>query len=218
VRTRGGDTVETITYLHGYASGPESTKGLAMEKRFAEIGIPVRRLDLTPGERGFERSSPLTMLAVVERELVASPSTVLMGSSLGGYLAALAAARGARVEKLVLLAPAFRLAERWVERMTPEEIAAWRRDGLEVDYYAQNRRTRIGWQFMEDARTLPPYPAVSIPTLCITGVKDELVPLGDVEEFVRRTPAARLVTVADGHELTDSIPRIFEEARAFLGR
>jgi pimeloyl-ACP methyl ester carboxylesterase len=217
VTRRGGGAVQSITYLHGFASGASSTKGVAMEQRFAEIGTPVRRLELTPGEGGFERSSPLTMLEIVERELVAAPATVLMGSSLGGYLAAMAAARGARVERLVLLAPAFRLAERWLQRMTPEEIATWRRDGLEVDYYAQNRRARIDWRFIEDARALPAYPAVSIPTLCITGVRDELVPLADVEEFVRRTPTARLVTVDDGHELTASIPRIFEEARAFLG-
>jgi pimeloyl-ACP methyl ester carboxylesterase len=212
-----GQRVESITYLHGFASGAQSTKGLAMDRRFAEIGTAVRRLELTPGDGGFERSSPLTMLAVVERELAAAPSQVLMGSSLGGYLAALAAGRGARVEKLVLLAPAFRLAERWLERMAPEEIERWRREGLDVDYYAQNRRARVGWQFMEDALSLPAYPAVSVPTLCITGVRDTLVPLADVEEFVRRTPSARLVTVEDGHELTDSIPRIFEETRAFIG-
>jgi hypothetical protein len=216
VRARAGEEPTSITYLHGFASGARSTKGVAMEQRFAEIGTPVRLLDLTPGKDGFERSSPLTMLAVVERELAAAPSTVLMGSSLGGYLAALAAARGAHVKKLVLLAPAFRLAERWVERMTPEEIEGWRRDGLEVDYYAQGRRARVGWKFMEDARALPAYPSVSLPTLCITGVRDELVPLADVEEFVRRTPSARLVTVEDGHELTASIPRIFEETRAFI--
>lgn len=217
MRARGGEKVENVTYLHGFASGARSTKGVAMERLFAEIGVPVHRLELTPGEGGFERSTPLTMLSIVERELSAAPSTVLMGSSLGAYLAAMAAARGARVEKLVLLAPAFRLAERWVERMTPEEIEGWRRDGLEVDYYAQNRRARVGWRFMEDARALPAYPSVSIPTLCITGVRDELVPLADVEEFVRRTPTATLVTVDDGHELVDSIQRIFDETRAFLG-
>lgn len=217
MNARAASGAQSITYLHGFASGAGSTKGTAMERLFGEVGVPVRRLELTPGEGGFERSTPLTMLEIVERELAAAPSDVLMGSSLGGYLAALAAARGARVEKLVLLAPAFRLAERWLARMTPEEVERWRREGLETDYYAQNRRARIGWRFMEDALTLPAYPEVAVPTLCITGTRDELVPLADVREFVRRTPAATLVTVDDGHELVDSIPRIFEEARRFIG-
>lgn len=217
MRGASGGRIESITYLHGFASGARSTKGVAMQQRFAEIGTPVRLLELTPGEGGFERSSPTTMLEIVERELVAAPATVLMGSSLGGYLAAMASARGAHVEKLVLLAPAFRLAERWLGRMAPAEIDAWREGGLEVDYYAQNRKARVGWRFMEDALRLPAYPSVAVPTLCITGARDELVPLADVEEFVRRTPTARLVVVDDGHELTASIPRIFDETRAFLG-
>lgn len=207
-----------ITYLHGFASGAQSTKGVALEKRFAEVGVPLRRLELTPGDSGFEQSSPLTMLSVLEQDLRAHPARVLMGSSLGGYLAALAASRGAAAEKLVLLAPAFRLAERWLERMSAAEVEDWRQRGLEVDYYAQNRRTRVGWRFMADAQTLPAYPAVTVPTLCITGARDELVPLADVEEFVRRTPSAKLVVVDDGHELLASLPRIYDEARAFIGR
>jgi len=37
-----------------------------------------------------------------------------------------------------------------------------------------------------------------------------------VEAWVARTPSARLVVVEDGHELTASLDRIFEETRAFL--
>ena len=57
-----------------------------------------------------------------------------MGSSLGGYLAALIASRNPEVERAVLLAPAFRLAERWRARMTAEELAGWKKDGLLVDH------------------------------------------------------------------------------------
>ena len=43
---------------------------------------------------------------------------ILMGSSLGGYLAALYAARHANVERLVLLAPAFNFPTRWRQRFS----------------------------------------------------------------------------------------------------
>jgi uncharacterized protein len=205
-----------ILYLHGFASGPASAKGRALEERFRALGAGFVRADLTPGEDGFERSTPLTMLAEAERLARLHRPRVLMGSSLGGYLSALLAPRLEGVERLVLLAPAFRLFERWRARVGPEEERAWRAEGLLVHHHATDRKRRIGWAFMEDAATLPAFPAVALPTLCLAGRRDELVPLEDVAAFVARTPSARLVELDDGHELVASIDRIFEEARGFL--
>jgi uncharacterized protein len=206
-----------ILYLHGFASGPSSRKGLELERRFTEAGLPFERADLTPGEDGFERSTPLTMLAEVERLVRESEPSALVGSSLGGYLAALASARGAAPERLVLLAPAFRLFDRWRTRLSAEEMERWRREGLPVLHEPSGRERRLGYAFWEEAGGLPAYPEVQVPTLCLAGRKDEIVPLEDVAAFVERTPLARLVVLDDGHDLLASIDRIFEEARAFLG-
>lgn len=206
-----------ILYLHGFASGPDSRKGLALAGRFAALGVPFLRADLTPGPDGFERSTPLTMLAEVDRLVALHRPRAIIGSSLGGYLAAIAAARRPTgLERVVLLAPAFHLFERWRGRVSPEDERAWRDRGLEVDHVASGRRRSIGWSFMEDAATLPAYPEVRIPVLCLAGRRDDVVPLEDVERFVALTPAARLVVLDDGHELLGSVDRIFEEARAFL--
>jgi hypothetical protein len=206
-----------LLYLHGFASGPSSHKARVLSERFAAIGIHLEVPDLTPGTEGFERSSPSSMLAIAERLLGdAKPPHAVIGSSLGGYLAAVAASRDPSIERLVLLAPAFRLFERWSARLTPAELADWRAEGLETMHYASNRRRRVGWQFFEDAQGFPAFPAVRVPTLCIAGTKDDTVPIADVEAFVARTPSARLVAVEDGHELATSLDRIFEEARAFL--
>jgi pimeloyl-ACP methyl ester carboxylesterase len=206
-----------LLYLHGFASGPGSHKARVLSERFRALGIPIQIPDLTPGEDGFERSSPSSMLAIAEATLArGEPPHAIIGSSLGGYLAALAASRDPSIERLVLMAPAFRLFERWEARLGPGELAAWRRDGLETMHFASNRRRRVGWQFFEDARRLPAFPEVRVPALCVGGTRDDTVPLADVEAFVERTPAARLVAVEDGHDLAASIERIFEEARAFL--
>ncbi len=208
-----------LLYLHGFASGPSSRKAQELARRFAEIGVPVRIPDLTPGEDGFERSTPSSMRAVAEAELArAAPPHAIIGSSLGGYLAADIASRDASVQRLVLLAPAFRLFERWGARLGPAELADWRAHGLETFHFATGRKRRLGYRFLEDARGWPAFPAVQVPTLCIAGRADETVPLADVEAFVDRTPSARLVVVEDGHELLASMDRIFDEARAFLGR
>jgi pimeloyl-ACP methyl ester carboxylesterase len=173
--------------------------------------------DLTPGPDGFERSSPTSMRSVAEAALAGADGPhAIVGSSLGGYLAALVASGDPSVGRLVLMAPAFRLFERWSARLTPAELAAWRAEGLETMHFGSGRRRRIGWQFFDDARRLPAFPEVRVPTLCIAGTRDETVPFADVEAFVARTPSARLVAVDDGHDLAASLDRIFEEARSFL--
>jgi uncharacterized protein len=206
-----------ILYLHGFASGPSSHKARALSERFAAIGVRLAVPDLTPGDDGFERSSPSSMLAVVERALAAAPPPhAIIGSSLGGYLAAAIASRDPAVERLVLLAPAFRLFERWSARLTEAQKADWRANGLETFHFASNRKRRLGWQFFEDAARHPAFPEVRVPVLCLAGTRDETVPLADVEAFVARTPSARLVALDDGHELAASLDRIYEEGRAFL--
>jgi len=206
-----------ILYLHGFASGPGSTKGRMLEERFAAAGVPFLRADLTPGEDGFERSTPVTMLAEAERLVERHRPRWVMGSSLGGYLAALVASRDPSIERIVLLAPAFRLHERWRERLGPAEQERWRTEGLVVHHFASGRTRRIGWAFLEDAAKLPAYPRVDVPVLCLAGRHDELVPLPDVERFAAQTPGARLVVLEDRHELLASVDRIYSEASAFFG-
>jgi pimeloyl-ACP methyl ester carboxylesterase len=206
-----------LLYLHGFASGPSSHKARVLSARFRAMGVHLEVPDLTPGPDGFERSTPSSMLAVAEARLAAAaPPHALVGSSLGGYLSAVAASRRPSIERLVLLAPAFRLFDRWRARLTDDEVEDWRANGRETMHYASNRTRRIGWGFFEDARGFPPFPEVRVPTLCFAGTRDETVPIADVEAFVARTPTARLVAVDDGHELAASLDRIFEEARDFL--
>jgi pimeloyl-ACP methyl ester carboxylesterase len=206
-----------LLYMHGFGSGPVSHKARTLAARFAAAGVRLEVPDLTPGEDGFERSSPSSMLAEAERVLAdGAPPHGIIGSSLGGYLAAVAAGRMPSIERLVLLAPAFRLFERWDRRLTEAERDEWRARGREVFHFASARQRRLGWQFHEDARGYSAFPEVRVPTLCIAGRRDETIPLEDVAAFVARTPSARLVEVDDGHELAVSLDRVFEEAWAFL--
>jgi pimeloyl-ACP methyl ester carboxylesterase len=206
-----------LLYLHGFASGPGSAKAVDLARRFAADGRRLEIADLTPGPDGFERSTPSSMLGIVESLLAgAAGPHVLIGSSLGGWLSALTAARDPSVERLVLLAPAFNLVERWSGRLSRAELDGWRRDGLEVDHHATGTRRRIGWAFFEDAGRHAPYPEVKIPTLVIAGRQDDTVPLADIERFVARTPSARLLVLEDGHGLERSYPRIYAETQAFL--
>lgn len=207
-----------IVYLHGFASGPSSTKGRILAERFAAEGVHLACPDLTPGADGFERSTVDSMLHIVEELLTESETPhVLVGSSMGGYLAALLAAKNPRIERLVLLAPAFRMAARWRGRLSPEALERFRAEGsLEVLHYGTRTKRRIGYQLLESLDRCPEYPEVGVPTLCMAGQKDDVVPLSDVERFVAGAKSARLLVLDDAHELTASIDRIWEETRAFV--
>lgn len=91
-------------YLHGFASSPQSGKAQFFCKRLAEQGIDLAIPALDGGD--FEHLTVTGQLHVVDAAVAGEPA-VLFGSSLGGYLAALYAARHANIRKLILLAPAF---------------------------------------------------------------------------------------------------------------
>src|SRR4051794_14055045 len=103
-----------LIYLHGFASGPQSSKAQFFRRRFEEIGVKMRIPDLTEGD--FERLTIGGQLRVIESLAQGEPVS-LMGSSMGGYLAALYAARHPEVGRIVLLAPAFGFARRWPLRL-----------------------------------------------------------------------------------------------------
>jgi pimeloyl-ACP methyl ester carboxylesterase len=212
-----GTSGRVLVYLHGFASGPSSKKACSVREQFEARGARLEVPDLTPGPTGFEGSSPLSMLGVVQGLLGTSPGPHgLIGSSLGGYLSALQASRDPRIDRLVLLAPAFNLFERWNARLTGEQLTDWRERGLEVDHYVSNGKRLLGWQFHQGAAGLPPFPEVKVPALVIAGRRDQSIPLEDIEAWVAGTPSARLIVVDDGHELAGSLALIRREAWDFL--
>src|SRR5438128_1859422 len=96
----------TVFYLHGFVSSPRSTKVQYFMRMLAAQGVDVRCPDFNEPE--FRTMTMTRMLEQLDAQLSAAPGpAALIGSSLGGALAILAAARfGARVDRLVLLAPA----------------------------------------------------------------------------------------------------------------
>ena len=206
----------TLAYLHGFASGPGSTKAQFFRARLAEHGVALDIPDLAPD---FTRMTVTGMLGIVDAILARGPA-VLMGSSLGGYLAALAAARQAdRVRGLVLFAPAFAFAERWEARIGPAAFARWRAEGTApVHHHALGRELPLAMDLIDDARRYPAEPDPAAPALVLAGRHDEAVPLAAVERFTRARPGRELVVYDSGHELTDVLEPMWERTLAFLCR
>jgi pimeloyl-ACP methyl ester carboxylesterase len=204
-----------IVYLHGFASSPRSTKARYFMERCADLGVPIEAPDLAEGN--FEGLTITGQLAVVQRA-AAGRAVHLIGSSLGGYLAALYAARHPEVERVILMAPGFAFARRFPEYLGPERAEEWKRTGrLTTFHYAENAERRVGYQLIEDAARYEDYPEVKQPVLLFHGLRDEVVPPASCEHFASGRSNVRLRLFDSGHELTDVLPAMWGESRAFLG-
>lgn len=206
--------MKRVVYLHGFASGPASSKARYFKRRLEAAGFSVAIPDLAEGDfQGLTLSGQLATIARV----AADGDIALIGSSMGGYLAALYAARHAEVERVVLLAPAFGFARRWAERMGPAALEAWRRDGtIDVFHHGEGRTRALGYQIAEDAAQFEDYPDVRQPCLIFHGIKDEVVPVTYSEEFAGARPNVELQQVDSGHELLDTLDFMGERVERFL--
>ena len=203
-----------IVYLHGFASGPTSKKAQFFRGRFAQLGIGVDIPDLADGN--FAQLTITGQLRVIERACRGEPVT-LIGSSMGGYLAALFAARHAEVEKLVLMAPAFCFSKRWPQTLGQASMEEWQRRGvLKVFHYGQGRRAELGYQLIEDGRQYEDYPEVRQPTIIFHGRDDTVVPADLSVEFGRRHPQVQLHLMESDHELMNVLDDMWMETEKFL--
>jgi uncharacterized protein len=207
-------------YLHGFASGPQSTKGVAFAKHFAERDRALTRLDLRVPS--FEHLRLSAMIETVRGAIDAvaragDQRIVLIGSSLGGLTAARTAERDPRVTALVLLAPAFQLAARWQEMLGPAwdtwRVTGWR----EVLDFTTGAQARVDFGFVEDVAAVDVgYPEITVPTLIMHGTGDDTVPIERSRAVAAGKPNIRLIELDDGHELRASLPRLLAETDTFL--
>jgi pimeloyl-ACP methyl ester carboxylesterase len=206
--------MKRILYLHGFASSPASSKARFFAQRLRDAGASVDIPDLAAGD--FENLTLSSQLEVIERAAAGEPVS-LIGSSMGGYLAAIYAARHPEVARVVLLAPAFCFARRWVERMGAEAVDQWRITGTtEVFHYGENRTCKLGFGLLEDARPFPDYPDFQQPALLFHGEHDDVVPPQYSVDFAATHSNARLEVLDSGHELLNVLDYMSPKVIAFL--
>lgn len=184
-------------YLHGFASSPQSRKAQAFQSALPALEIPA----LDGGD--FEHLTISGQLAVIENALRGEPAR-LIGSSMGGYLAALYAAAHPEISRLVLLAPAFGFAPRWKEKISI------------VFHYGTGTMRSVHQGLIEDALRYPPIPDFKQPAITFHGLHDEVVPIEHSRNFAASHPNARLVELESDHELLDVLNEIVAEALPFL--
>jgi uncharacterized protein len=212
-------TPVTVLYLHGFASSAQSTKAAYFAGRLRSYGIPLRCPDFNEPE-----FATLTLTRMIEQlglELARldGPAT-LIGSSLGGTLAILAADRfQSTIDRLILLAPAVMFAKPGHHLLPPERIDDWsRRGSLPFFHHGYNVERLLNYSFYEDSLKHDAFHAtVPQPTLIFQGLHDTSVDHRTVEAFAASRANITLSLLDDDHQLIASLPRIWDGVADFLG-
>ena len=212
-----------VVYLHGFASSPQSSKARFFAGKFAEAGVAFEAPRLDQGD--FSNLTVSGQMLVVgsvvsahREKLAKGEPLVLMGSSLGGYLAALYAERHPKaVDRLVLIAPAFEFLQRWRERLSAQEIEQWKREGsIPIYHYGSKTEQRLGYGFLEDAGKYEAVPDFHQRALILHGSEDAVVPCQVSHDFALEHTRVRLVLFQTGHEMTDVLEGLWRETSGFL--
>ena len=109
-------TINTVVFSHGKESGPWGAKITAMAAAVRDLDLGVESVDYRGMEDPAQR---VEKLLTVAREL--QGPLALVGSSMGGHVAAAAASR-LDAAALFLLAPAFYMPG--FEKYTPQDVTA----------------------------------------------------------------------------------------------
>lgn len=206
--------VNRILYLHGFASGPTSKKAAWFRDRFAERGIAIEILDLAEGD--FEHLTISRQLDVIGRAAHGDPVSIV-GSSLGGYLAALYASLHPETDRLVLMAPAFNFAARFRERLGPEVMTQWQQNGkLAVPHHSDGLIHQLHYGLIDDAAKYEAFPDFHQPAVIFHGRSDDVVPPQHSATFAERHPNVELHFLDSGHELLNVLDPMWRITERFL--
>jgi alpha-beta hydrolase superfamily lysophospholipase len=213
--------VRHAVYLHGFASSPASSKATWYGRELMRLGVGYACPDFN--QPAFET---LTVTRMIEQtlaavEAAAAGPVALIGSSLGAYVAVLAAAAEAsgRVDRLILLAPALDFGGNRLSRLGTHSIEEWREAGkLTVFHYGLGEPRDVGFGLYEDAAKHDAFDVMlDLPMLVVQGRRDPVVDPAMVQRWCATRPTAHLHLVDDEHQLSDTMPFIWAKSREWLG-
>jgi pimeloyl-ACP methyl ester carboxylesterase len=208
-----------VLYLHGFASSAQSSKARFFREKLGAHGVEVVTPDFN--EPDFSTLTVTRMLAQVRAEIDMTPGPVaLIGSSLGAFVAVNAAAREpARVDRLILLAPALDFGGNRMRDLGDRGLDDWRRtDTLQIFHYGYGRLVPVRYELYSDATKYDAFTAsVEQPVLIFQGTRDTAVDPATVERWATARSNVELHLLDDDHQLLSSLDMIWTESARFLG-
>lgn len=201
-----------LVFLHGLASTRAGVKSDELLRRAGEQDREFWRFDFrahgeSPG--ALEELTLTGLLADTRAVLERAGRSVLIGSSLGGLVAAWAAARRPElVVGLVLVAPAFGFADRVGDLPAGRDYVLERDEG-DVRLLASSVRDFLSYDEDRLAEEL------RVPVRWVHGARDAVIPARVAERLFARLaePDKELWIVPDGdHSLETALPWIWDRA------
>lgn len=203
-------------YLHGFASGSGSSKGVLLNKFFKEQlqNVELHLPDLNIPS--FEKLSVTEIVKHLKNEMLNNTQQYrLIGSSLGGLIAATLASElreCSKIQSLILLCPALDASNRWKAKMSDSDLTQWRLDGSRKYYHFGTKSDHeLHYGFYEDLMKQVQYPLVDVPVTIVHGINDDIVPINISRAYIELLQKNgwnnELIEVSDDHLLvkTDSI-------------
>ena len=205
-------------YLHGFASSPGSAKATAFKKEFDRGCYPLIVPDLEGGD--FENLTLSRQVRTIEGCLDQFPEKRfgLIGSSLGGYLAALVAQRRKEVAAVYLMAPAFNFLQRWRQRLK-DELSTFpgNSDLIWIFHFRYNKNVPLKAGIFKDAEKWDRVPMDrQLPMRIVHGIHDDSVPVKESRDFSEHRPWCRLEELDADHGLLSHVDWILKDCLAFF--
>ena len=184
-----------MLFAHGFEGSPTGSKPTYMTEA---LGWDVTAPKMS--ELGWSIASQTEVLI---RLLDKGDFDLVIGSSMGGLAAANASTMRPQTEtRLLLIAPAFGLAENW-EGMEEAGRSAWKTTG-ERRYTGYELDIVLPWEFMESAEKMS-WPRPSHPTAIMHGKYDEVVPISFSRKVAEGCENVILHETDDSHRMKDSL-------------
>ncbi len=208
-------------FVHGFRSEMAGQKSTALARDAQRRRRSWLRFDLRGHGRSegkfesFRVSAALDdLLAVLD--MVAARPVILVGSSLGGWLAALAATmRPEQIAGMLLIAPAFNFVQMIYGALSDAELQAWRKRGLrEFEDRYGGAPFALQYDVLADAMAFDVFKSpgtIQCAVRIVHGADDDVVPYHVSERFVEETGVSDIrleVVPGVGHRLNKQIPRM----------
>ncbi len=207
-----------FVYLHGFASSPSSKKAAAFQRKFDEIGVSLEIPDLEEG--GFEHMTLTRQMNILSRCLdrFQGKEACLIGSSMGGYLAVLAAQKRMDIRAIYLMAPGFNFLERWMKKLNMDfnDETSWKLR-VPIFHYRYGENKYISTDIFKDAMELGRIGIErELPTRIVHGINDESVGINESRNFASSHPWCSLQELDADHGLLTHIDWIIDDCLMFF--